>query len=180
MNKTTKRIPVDLTVNGTVTAFDLILINQKNPSEVLEIQQKLNELQQSQTDIQATQSTKLVTSADYDTSKKQIIFYNSKGVELCHIDASDFVKDGMVDTVVYNADTNSIVITFNTDAGKKPITLEMDQIISDTLQSTIDSKVDKSTTVNGHKLNSNVTISKSDVGLGNVANVRTNQRIIPK
>ena len=58
MNKTTKRIPVDLTVNGTVTAFDLILINQKNPSEVLEIQQKLNELQQSQTDIQATQSTK--------------------------------------------------------------------------------------------------------------------------
>lgn len=173
MNKTTKRIPVDLTVNGTVTAFDLILINQKNPSEVLEIQQKLNELQQSQTDIQDTQSTKLVNSADYDTSKKQIIFYNSKGVELCHIDASDFVKDGMVDTVVYNADTNSIVITFNTDAGKKPITLGMDQIISDTLQSTIDSKVDKSTTVNGHKLNSNVTISKSDVGLGNVANVST-------
>lgn len=173
MNKTTKRIPVDLTVNGTVTAFDLILINQKNPSEVLEIQQKLNELQQSQTDIQATQSTKLVNSADYDTSKKQIIFYNSKGVELCHIDASDFVKDGMVDTVVYNADTNSIVITFNTDAGKKPITLGMDQIISDTLQSIIDSKVDKSTTVNGHKLNSNVTISKSDVGLGNVANVST-------
>lgn len=173
MNKTTKRIPVDLTVNGTVTAFDLILINQKNPSEVLEIQQKLNELQQSQTDIQVTQSTKLVNSADYDTSKKQIIFYNSKGVELCHIDASDFVKDGMVDTVVYNADTNSIVITFNTDAGKKPITLGMDQIISDTLQSTIDSKVDKSTTVNGHKLNSNVTISKSDVGLGNVANVST-------
>ena len=173
MNKTTKRIPVDLTVNGTVTAFDLILINQKNPSEVLEIQQKLNELQQSQTDIQTTQSTKLVNSADYDTSKKQIIFYNSKGVELCHIDASDFVKDGMVDTVVYNADTNSIVITFNTDAGKKPITLGMDQIISDTLQSTIDSKVDKSTTVNGHKLNSNVTISKSDVGLGNVANVST-------
>lgn len=173
MNKTTKRIPVDLTVNGTVTAFDLVLINQKNPSEVLEIQQKLNELQQSQTDIQTTQSTKLVNSADYDTSKKQIIFYNSKGVELCHIDASDFVKDGMVDTVVYNADTNSIVITFNTDAGKKPITLGMDQIISDTLQSTIDSKVDKSTTVNGHKLNSNVTISKSDVGLGNVANVST-------
>ena len=173
MNKTTKRIPVDLTVNGTVTAFDLILINQKNPSEVLEIQQKLNELQQSQTDIQTTQSTKLVNSADYDTSKKQIIFYNSKGAELCHIDASDFVKDGMVDTVVYNADTNSIVITFNTDAGKKPITLGMDQIISDTLQSTIDSKVDKSTTVNGHKLNSNVTISKSDVGLGNVANVST-------
>lgn len=72
MNKTTKRIPVDLTVNGTVTAFDLILINQKNPSEVLEIQQKLNELQQSQTDIQATQSTKLVNSADYDTSKNRL------------------------------------------------------------------------------------------------------------
>ena len=173
MNKTTKRIPVDLVVNGTVTAFDLILINQKNPNEVLEIQDKLSELQQTQTDIQNTQTNNLVNSATYDTDKKQIIFENAKGKELCHIDASDFVKDGMVDTVAYNADTNSIVITFNTDAGKQPITLGMDQIISDTLQATIDSKVDKSTTVNGHKLSSNVVVSKSDVGLGNVVNVST-------
>lgn len=40
-----------------------------------------------------------------------------------------------------------------------------------TLQSAINAKVDKTTTVNGHALSGNVTVSKSDVGLGNVLNV---------
>ena len=40
-----------------------------------------------------------------------------------------------------------------------------------TLQSAIDAKVDKTTTVNGHALSENVTVSKSDVGLSNVLNV---------
>ena len=38
------------------------------------------------------------------------------------------------------------------------------------LQGNIDEKVDKTTTVNGHALSGNVTVSKSDVGLGNVTN----------
>lgn len=39
-----------------------------------------------------------------------------------------------------------------------------------TLSGDVANKVDKSTTVNGHALSSNVTVSKSDVGLGNVTN----------
>lgn len=38
------------------------------------------------------------------------------------------------------------------------------------LQSSINNKVDKTTTVNGHPLNGNVTVTKSDVSLGNVTN----------
>ena len=38
------------------------------------------------------------------------------------------------------------------------------------LQTNIDKKVDKTTTVNGHALSGNVTVSKTDVGLGNVTN----------
>lgn len=38
------------------------------------------------------------------------------------------------------------------------------------LQANIDKKADKTTTVNGHALSGNVTVSKSDVGLGNVTN----------
>lgn len=38
------------------------------------------------------------------------------------------------------------------------------------LQTNIDKKVNKTTTVNGHALSGNVTVSKADVGLGNVTN----------
>ena len=41
-----------------------------------------------------------------------------------------------------------------------------------TVSTEIGKKVDKTTTVNGHVLSSNVTVTKSDVGLGNVENVK--------
>ena len=41
-----------------------------------------------------------------------------------------------------------------------------------TVATNIGKKVDKTTTVNGHALSGNVTVTKSDVGLGNVANER--------
>ena len=45
-----------------------------------------------------------------------------------------------------------------------------------TVSENIGKKVDKTTTVNGHALSGNVTVSKSDVGLGNVPNVATNDQ----
>lgn len=45
-----------------------------------------------------------------------------------------------------------------------------------TVSENIGKKVDKTTTVNGHPLSGNVTVSKSDVGLGNVPNVATNDQ----
>lgn len=48
--------------------------------------------------------------------------------------------------------------------------------VDDKIAQTIDNKVDKTTTVNGHALSSDVTVSKSDVGLGSVPNVATNDQ----
>lgn len=45
-----------------------------------------------------------------------------------------------------------------------------------TVSESIGKKVDKTTTINGHPLSGNVTVSKSDVGLGNVPNVATNDQ----
>lgn len=45
-----------------------------------------------------------------------------------------------------------------------------------TVSENIGKKVDKTTTVNGHALSGNVTVTKSDVGLGNVPNVATNDQ----
>lgn len=44
----------------------------------------------------------------------------------------------------------------------------------------LDNKVDKTTTVNGHALDSNVTVTKSDVGLGNVDNTSDVDKPISK
>ena len=53
-----------------------------------------------------------------------------------------------------------------TDSGIAPTTLATDT----ELTAGLSTKVDKTTTVNGHALSSNVTVSKADVGLGNVDN----------
>ena len=45
-----------------------------------------------------------------------------------------------------------------------------------TVSTEIGKKVDKTTTVNGHALSGNVTVTKTDVGLGNVPNVATNDQ----
>jgi hypothetical protein len=45
-----------------------------------------------------------------------------------------------------------------------------------TVSENIGKKVDKTTTVNGHALSGDVTVTKSDVGLGNVPNVATNDQ----
>lgn len=77
--------------------------------------------------------------AKYDSSKKQIIFTPISGTEVS-IDASDFIKDGMVDTVtigeaVPSGATDStkktcLIITFNQAAGKEAINLEISKIFN--------------------------------------------------
>lgn len=44
-----------------------------------------------------------------------------------YIDATDFIKDGMVNNVYFDTVTKELVITFNTDAGKAPIRIPVDQ-----------------------------------------------------
>lgn len=65
--------------------------------------------------------------AEYDTARKEIVFYN-KGVEKDSIDARPFIKDGMVSDVKIVGD--NLVITFNTDSGKEPISIPLSSIFN--------------------------------------------------
>ena len=62
----------------------------------------------------------------YNSSAKTIDFYVGDDVK-ASIDATDFIKDGMIDTVTIDGN-NNLTITFNTDAGKEPITIALGSV----------------------------------------------------
>lgn len=68
-----------------------------------------------------------VDGADYDSSTKTIKFMHGQTV-VDSIDATAFIKDGMVETVSVSG--SDLVITFNTDAGKEPISLPLTDIFN--------------------------------------------------
>ena len=70
------------------------------------------------------------TSASYNTSTKKIEFKNASNTALpnLEIDASAFIKDGMVDTV--EIQNSNLVVTFNTDAGKEDISIPLSDIFN--------------------------------------------------
>lgn len=69
----------------------------------------------------------VVDSAVYDASNHTIIFKHGSA-QLFTLDAAAFVKDGMVDSVTIV--NGNLVITFNTDAGKQPISIPLTDIFN--------------------------------------------------
>ena len=63
--------------------------------------------------------------ASYDEESKQIKFYHNGEIK-AQIDARPFIKDGMVSNV--RLENSYLIITFNTDAGKKPIAIKIESI----------------------------------------------------
>ena len=72
-------------------------------------------------------STTYFDDAEYDSGTKRINFKKNSTV-VDYIDATDFIKDGMVSSVTVAND--NLVITFNTEAGKEDITLALSQIFN--------------------------------------------------
>ena len=69
-----------------------------------------------------------VASVEYDESGKTIDFYNANNEKIDSIDASKFIKDGMVDDV--KIENDNLVITFNTDSGKQDIQIPLTDIFN--------------------------------------------------
>lgn len=67
--------------------------------------------------------------AEYDSSAKTINFL-ADGIVKVSIDASDFIKDGMIDDV--KIENGKLVITFNTDSGKESIEIPLSDIFDPT------------------------------------------------
>lgn len=70
----------------------------------------------------------LFADASYDSETKRINFYDNGGNIVSYIDATDFIKDGMVSNVAISE--GNLVITFNTDAGQEPISIALTEIFN--------------------------------------------------
>lgn len=63
----------------------------------------------------------------YDSGTKKINLTGKGGTVIASVDASDFIKDGMVQSV--ELEGNNLVITFNTDAGAEPISVDLSKFL---------------------------------------------------
>lgn len=68
-------------------------------------------------------------SLGYDEDNKAIKLYGKDSVELGSVDATPFIKDGMLSDVEYNAENNTLTFTWNTDSGDKTDTVVLSDII---------------------------------------------------
>lgn len=71
-------------------------------------------------------ASEAVYSGTYDSNSKKILLKNKTNTTLAEIDATAFIKDGMVSQV--EVSNGNLVITFNTDAGKNPISVPISDI----------------------------------------------------
>lgn len=64
---------------------------------------------------------------DYNSGSKKISLTGVNDAVIAEIDAADFIKDGMVQSVALQG--NNLVITFNTDAGAEPISVDLSKFL---------------------------------------------------
>ena len=71
-----------------------------------------------------------VAGVEYNESGKTIDFYNANNVKIDSIDATAFIKDGMIDSVTLETTggTTYLVITWNTAAGKEQTRIDIGDI----------------------------------------------------
>ena len=71
-------------------------------------------------------ASEAVYSGTYDSNSKKILLKNKANTTLAEIDATAFIKDGMVSQV--EVSNGNLIITFNTDSGKNPISVPISDI----------------------------------------------------
>lgn len=63
----------------------------------------------------------------YDSGTKKIKLTGKDNAVVAEIDATDFIKDGMVDSV--ELEGNNLIFTFNTDSGKEEVSVDLSKFI---------------------------------------------------
>lgn len=101
-------------------------LNDKIDSESTRLETKINKNTSDINKLDDKVDSTLFAGVVYESNKAQIIFRNIKGQQIGSIDATDFIKDGMVNDV--NVNGTSLNIVFNTDAGKTPIMIPISKI----------------------------------------------------
>lgn len=69
----------------------------------------------------------------YNSTDKKIYLYgkdnSSSDKAISSVDATDFIKDGMLKSATYSASTHILTLTFNTDAGEDPIEVDLSDLV---------------------------------------------------
>lgn len=65
----------------------------------------------------------------YDSTAKKIKLLGINNALIAEIDATDFIKDGMVHNVEFDPTSKTLIITFNTDSGKEAITVDLSSLV---------------------------------------------------
>ena len=86
----------------------------------------------------------------YDSTSKKIQLLGIGDAKIAEIDATDFIKDGMVDNVQFDPASKVLTITFNTVSGKEAIPVDLSSL------------VDTYTAGNGINITKNVVSVKRD------------------
>jgi hypothetical protein len=68
-------------------------------------------------------------SLDYDSENKKIILTGKDGADLGSVDATPFIKDGMLNDVTYDVDSDTLTFKWNTDAGITENTIVLSDIL---------------------------------------------------
>ena len=108
--------------------------------------------------------TKLTSTLNltYDSTDKKIRLLGIGNARIAEIDATDFIKDGMVDNVQFNPTSKILTITFNTVSGKEAIPVDLSSL------------VDTYTAGNGIAIDKNVVSVKRDTNSEKFLSVGTN------
>lgn len=65
----------------------------------------------------------------YDSTAKKIKLLGIDNAVIAEVDATNFIKDGMVNKVEFDPETKILTITFNTDSGKEAITVDLSSLV---------------------------------------------------
>ena len=65
----------------------------------------------------------------YSSATKEIQLLGIGDAVIAKVDATDFIKDGMVNAVSFDPDSKVLTITFNTDSGKETITVDLSSLV---------------------------------------------------
>ena len=85
--------------------------------------------------LQRNEKKELFTDLKVDIKKETegtfIVIYGDSGEtkEISRVNANEFIKDGLLESATYNANTHILTLTFNTDAGKSAITVDLGTLV---------------------------------------------------
>ena len=141
-NNSTKQLTITPFTGSPIT---ISLSTDSLATALASLQQRVQALEDAEIKVSGnlvTQDTsdekgKLINlSAKYWSESKKIRFYASAtapttddNTHIFELDASSFIKDGMVRDVSFNAGTRILTITFNTDAGSEPVDVDLSALV---------------------------------------------------